>query len=232
MSLDGISFAWEQGFPKGYGHTSISYLKRCNGFESAKNGDIRAAFDVVEKCVKKDRLNKLREKYPDSILLPVINCNTLPLALAHSIGLPIWDKISIVHTVKRKPLYAIQRMMHKPAFTGYIQKDKTYIIVDDVVTQGGTIAALRKHVLACGGKVVAVVALAYSIGSYDIAPTEEQKIRLFSKFGEAVYWLEELGIIPSVEELTSSQVRYLLRFASIWNIFKKITEVDAKVSFF
>jgi len=226
LSFHGVhktSFGWEENFPKGYGHTSIAYLKRCLGFVYAKNGDMNAAIYIVERCVKVNRINDLEEKYPDSILLPVINGrNVLPLALAQKINLPVWENVFLVSTVPRKNLLAIQRLLHKPVFIGYIQKGLDYIIVDDIVTQGGTISALREFVIARGGRVVAVVALAFSIGSHYIAPTKEILIRLFLKFGNVLYKLELEGFIGSFAELTYSQIRYLIKFSSVQNIYSKI----------
>jgi len=223
---DAISFAWEDGFPKGYGHTSLSYLKHCKGFEEAKNGDMNAAIDVVKKCVKTNRLQEFRAEYSDSFLLPVRSRNMLPLALSYEIGLKIWDQVFLKSTIHRKSLYAIQRLQHSPVFVGHIQKDMTYIIVDDIVTQGGTISALRKHVLAYGGKVAAIVALAYAIGSYDIAPTRGIMVRLLVKFGDSICQFQSIGLVNSFDELTNSQAKYLLRFSSIHNIFKKIAKYN------
>jgi len=222
-SVHEISFAWEENFPKGYGHTSIAYLKRCPSFICAKNGDMNAAIHIVERCVKVKRINDLEENYPNSVLLPVINGrNVLPLALAQRISLPVWKDVILRSTISRKNLLAIQRLLHKPIFIGYIQKGLDYIIVDDIVTQGGTISALREFVIARGGRVVAVVALAFSIGSHYIAPTKEILIRLFLKFGNSLYKLELEGFVGSFAELTYSQIRYLIKFSSVQNIYSKI----------
>ena len=88
-----VSFAWDIHFPKGYGHTSIAFLKRCYGFYKAKNGDFISALNVVSKCIKQDRLRKLREQYPNAVLIPVLGQNQLPLALAYEIGLPLWFNV-------------------------------------------------------------------------------------------------------------------------------------------
>lgn len=220
------SLAWEENFPKGYGHTSISYLKRCPGFDDAKKGDLDAARFVVLSSVKQERICSLREQYPDAILIPVLGRNLLPLALAQIIGLPIWTKVFLLHSVSRKRLCAFQRLLQKPIFTGVIQSNTTYILVDDVITQGGTIAALREFVIAHGGKVVAVVALAYAIGSHAIAPKKWNIVMLLVKFGaRLLQFLQILGIASTFEELTNMQARYLLRFASIRNIAKKLVAV-------
>jgi hypothetical protein len=219
----GISLAWNENFPEGYGHTSIAFMKRCPGFEDAKNGDIDAAQFVVSRCVKQSRIDDIREQYPDALLLPVLGQNQLPLALALAIGLPIWNNVRLIHMVSRKLLSAIERFIHKPVFTGYIKRDTEYILIDDVITQGGTIAALRRFVIRGGGNVVAVVALAYAIGSHAVAPIREYVIRLMVKFGLALHFLlRMLGVAVSVWWLTNSQIRYLLRFSSVRNIKKKL----------
>lgn len=224
-----ISLAWNDNFPKGYGHTSIAYLKRCPRYIEAKNGDIIAAHLVVGKCVKDNRIRKMRSQYPKALLLPVLGQNKLPLALACAIGLSICCDVYMVHLVFRKSLCAIGRLMHKPVFIGCIQRDADYILVDDVITQGGTIAALREFVINYGGNVVAVVALAYGIGSHTIAPIKKYIIQLMNKFGlPIILLLRMLGIANSIQELTNSQIRYLLRFASITNILRKIQRFDSK----
>lgn len=222
----GISPAWDASFPKGYGHTSIAFLKRCIGFEDAKNGDLSAAQFVVSRCVKQDRLDELREKYPGAVLLPVLSQNQLPWALAEAIGLPIWTHVRLIHTVSRKLLCAVQRLFHKPIFTGHIQEDLEYILVDDVITQGGTISALRRFAVTSGGVVVAVVALAYAIGSHAVAPMRQHVIRLMVKFGMALmFLLRRLGIAASAQGLTNSQAKYLLRFSSVRNILKRMAQI-------
>jgi len=219
----------EDGSLKGNGHTSISYLKQCAGYEQAKNGDIDAARSVVQQCVKKERIADLRRRFPGSVLLPVLGRNQLPLALAQEIELPIWKEVQRTDRTPRKLLRAIQRLLHKPKFTGYIEKNTDYIIIDDIITQGGTVSSLREFVRTQGGKISAVVALAYAIGSHDITPTRENLFRYFFKFGEEVFILNDRGVAYRYEELTNSQVRYLLKFSSTKNIHNKIAkEREAK----
>jgi hypothetical protein len=200
-------------------------LKNCPEFEYAKNGDLAAARFVVQRCVKTSRIAELRAVFPNSSLLPVISRNALPLALAQEIGLPIWQDVYLVSTTQRKALLAIQRLLHKPVFDGYIQEGMDYIIVDDIITQGGTVSALREFVLTNGGRIVAVVALAFSIGSHYVAPTRSILYRLSAKFGYAIYLLQLLGIAV-FEELTYSEIRYLLKFSSIRNIYDKLARAE------
>jgi hypothetical protein len=123
-------------------------------------------------------------------------------------------------------------LLHKPVFFGYIEKNTEYILVDDIVTQGGTILALRNFVMVQGGNVVAVVALAYAVGSHYIAPLKKNIVRLFFKFGSRlIHFLKKYGIAVSFQGLTNSQVKYLNRFKSFENIVKKIAKTNNQYSF-
>jgi MFS family permease len=113
--------------------------------------------------------------------------------------------------------------VQKPVFTGLVQSGAAYILIDDVITTGGTIAALREFVVSQGGRVVAVVALAYAIGSHDVAPKKWYIVRLLVKFGRRLLLLlQMLGVAAGFEELTNMQARYLLRFASVQNMERKL----------
>ena len=215
---------WEADFPEGIGHTSISYMKRCDGYNAAKNGDMLAAMRVVERCTKRDRIAAVKEQYPNAVLLPVISQNAIPLALASFIGLPVYTGVRRVDAQKRQGLPAILRLMHKPKFSGKIISGVSYIIVDDVVTQGGTAASLRHYVLEQGGTVLAIVALAYAIGSRAIALTRANWVRMLLRFDRSKLenTLETWGICSSVRQLANSQGRYLLRFRSIGTFISKL----------
>ncbi len=217
------SFEWEEHFPHGYGHTSIAYLKRCIGYDEAKSGDLDAAQCVVVQCVKLKRIQKLKSDFPNATLLPVMSKNKLPLALAMLIGLPICYDVTCISSVKRKKLHAMERILHKPLFCGQPFSGISYILIDDVITQGGTISALRNLVLSRGGTVSAVVALAYAIGSHAIAPLVENVKKVFHRFGLAILKiLQKYMIADDLYQLTNSQLAYLLRFRCIENINRKI----------
>lgn len=213
-------FSWGDHFPPVYGHTSISYLKHCQGFEEAKNGDIDAASHVVTKCVKPNRIAELKKTYADAVLLPIISNNRLPEAFAKQIDMEVNTEVYEMASQSRKTLSAMERLVHKPCFSGKINAGETYIIVDDVVTQGGTISELRKYVLLNGGIVVAVTALAFSTDSRIIAPFVQDVYDLINKFTITLLIdiLKKYNIADDVWELTRSQVRCLLRFEKIENI--------------
>jgi len=224
LNIKTNSFVWEQNFPAVFGQTSISFLKQCLSFYEAKNGDFEAAKKVVAACIKPRCLIDIKNRYPNAELLPVITGNKLPMALAQAIGLNVCKTVSIHKEHQRKYMNAMERLLYQPTFTGCIKYKTNYILVDDILTQGGTISSLRKHVLSCGGNVVAVVVLAYAIGSKTLTPKQNNIFLLDKKFG-----YEELGnilrkylISNNIHELTNQQAEYLLRFKDIDGIVEKI----------
>jgi adenine/guanine phosphoribosyltransferase-like PRPP-binding protein len=204
---------WGESAPDVIGYTSIGFLKRCNGYEAAKKGDLASAKRVVESCTCKKMLN-IRQLYPDAVVLPVITGNSLPVALALHIGLPICHSVLCLKTMQRKSLSAMQRILYKPVFCGCIQAGMSYILVDDVVTQGGTIAALWQFVAQAGGSISAVVALAYDRGSKTIRPAAEKEQQLDMQFGHFLSeLLERYDTAFAPNCLTNSQIQYLLKYS-------------------
>jgi len=208
------------------GYTSIDFLKRCEGYDGAKeNGDIAAADAIVKKCVGMDQLQYIKKKYPDAILLPVINrSNALPLALSINIGLPICLSVQCFKQSRRTNMSAIERIVCRPVFSGDITPGKKYILIDDVITQGATIAALIYFVSQNGGKVCAVSSLARARGSRRILPAKENRDKLKQQFGkELTIFLEEYGLgKDGINQLSNSEMLYLLKFSNIESIRKKI----------
>ena len=81
---------WEEDFPPGIGQTSIDFIRNHGNrelFMKAKAGDEIAAVELIRKCIKKDRVAGLCNKYPDTVILPVMakermGYNVIPLAYA------------------------------------------------------------------------------------------------------------------------------------------------------
>jgi len=205
------------------GCTSISKLMQCDGYIAAKSGSICAATHIFRTCVQKDCAAHIRERYPNSILLPVMSHdNALPLSLAMQILMPLCLNVWVIHKEKRRNMNAMERILNRPMFQGCIQPNKSYILIDDVVTQGGTIMALRQFVLDAGGKVNAVAAIAYGKNGKTVMPTRENIDKLFSRFGNKLFDLfREFGLPLETMCLTNSQIQYLLQFSSIETIRRK-----------
>lgn len=217
---------WESDFPPVYYHTSVSFLKSCAGYYKAKQGDCISAVNTVDECVKPDIINRLKKEYPRAVLLPVLTDtdNRLPAAFAERIGLRVHYGIYAACNIRRKTLSGLERILFSPVFTGDVIKGAQYIIVDDVVTQGGTISALRRFVMRGGATVAAVTALACSAGSVCLSPESGLIERIINKFeaDELTEILNRYALAESIHELTNSQVKYLLRYKNIKKLNHRI----------
>ena len=229
-----MSSAYNRGFTALYtppmksmgGCTSISFLKQCEGYSESRMGNVFAAKRLFEKCVKQEYVDCIRKNYQDSILLPVLSHdNALPLAFAMHIGLPVWPNVRNIQEKSRKQMNAMQRILNSPTFEGYVQPNRSYVLVDDIVTQGGTIMALRKFVTDSGGHVDAAIAIAYAKFGKTIIPTIENIDKFSARFGGCISDLfRELKIPFRYDCLSNSQILYLLRFSSIEKLFIKAVE--------
>ena len=54
---------------------------------------------------------------------------------------------------------AIERLLLRPQFDGPVTAGTAYVLVDDVICLGGTLAELADYIQAGGGQVAAVVTL-------------------------------------------------------------------------
>ena len=192
--------------------------------------DYERLYPKAGAVVDRDKLQALAAKFPDAIVVPVIaeemsGRNKLPLALARQLercGLSV--ETDIVQTVRahHTGVDAPSRLLRVPQFDGPVIQGRKYIIADDVVTSGSTLAALRHHIESQGGKVVSAIAFgaAFSpqtgFGGHLAIKPETQKLleNKFDKKGlEGV--LYEHGIAQSIGHLTNSQGRYIAGFGSV-----------------
>ena len=102
--------------------------------------------------------------------------------------------------VGRTSLTKHQRFLYHPVFDGTVRQDVAYILVDDVCTNGGTLAALRSHILANGGTICSITTLAHGKGKWrPLALTDETWQKLDARFGGGLkaFWEREIGHDPA-----------------------------------
>ena len=74
---------------------------------------------------------------------------------------------------------------------------------------------------------MAVIALAFAIGSRAITPTKANTVRILLKFNRSklINTLKTYSICSNIRQLTNAQVRYLLRFRNIHTLESKLEKV-------
>jgi hypothetical protein len=224
---------WPKNFPELINMTNLSTLedKKNGNFEllkKAKSGDLDAALELVARVAKEDRIIDIGKKYPNATIVPVhaqeaSGLNKLPIFFAIKIqsltGLDINSTIVQTNRAQRTEKSRIERLFQNVEFDGDVKKGYNYIIVDDVVTQGGTVRRLREYIEDNDGNVVAIASLSPGFASpRQIAITDYTLNRLKENFGyeEIRRVLNEFGIADSPEELTEAEGRDIIKsFRSI-----------------
>lgn len=228
---------WPADFPLATVHTTLAKIN--NSFHDlharAKSGDIEAARSLVDDIINVGKVIDIGKRNPGAIIVfphaeESSGMNKIPAAFAdtisHITGLQVDE--SIVQTVRagHTGTDAWSRFTRRPEFSGNVTSGAKYIIVDDHLTQGGTVAELRHFIENSGGIVSEVCALTASQFSTRIAPSEETLSKIRSKFNEKELTsiLAGSGIAGSIDALTESEARLLLNAVSLDAIRNRISE--------
>jgi orotidine-5'-phosphate decarboxylase len=128
-----------------------------------------------------------------------------------------FDDCSIVqsNTVGHTRARAARRMVTPAIFIGQVREGAEYVIVDDHVGLGGTIANLRGYIEEHGGKVIAVSTLTKSQDSRKLALRPATLEALEKKHGTELdeFWRGSFG--HSIATLTEAEGGNLLRQSSV-----------------
>ena len=141
--------------------------------------------------------------------------NAIPAALTRLLSerLDIPREITIVQTnvVSHTGADGYGRLARQACFDGLIEAGREYIMVDDFIGQGGTLANLRGWIEKQGGKVVGAIALTGKPYSAKLNPSQEQLHELRQKHGSDFekWWKAHFG--HAFDCLTQSEARYLAR---------------------
>jgi hypothetical protein len=103
------------------------------------------------------------------------------------------------------------RLARPAAFEGVVLPGQGYVLVDDFVGMGGTLANLKGHIETHGGLAVAAVVLTGKPHSAKLAVSAERLQELRAKHGHELeaWWHDRLG--HTFDSLTESEARYLAR---------------------
>ena len=195
-------------------------MKKHPDYAAAKSGDIAAAERLVADTVSQPALERLLARIGDIAveLVPVHalethGVNEIPAALAKhlapKLGARINDSIVQINTVGHTGASGYHRLANQAIFAGSVVPGRAYLVVDDFVGQGGTLANLIGHIESANGRVTGATALTGKPYSAIIAPDEALVRRLRDKYGTHLeqWWQETFGF--GFDQLTRSEARYL-----------------------
>jgi hypoxanthine-guanine phosphoribosyltransferase len=190
-------------------------------YAAAKIGDARAAdglvIDVLA-SMDRDGLEGLIGTGQPRLLavhaLETAGMNAIPRVfarlLSNEFGLHLDTGVVQINRVTHTKSDGYHRLAFPAVFDGNVKSAK-YLLVDDFVGQGGTLANLRGHVEIQGGEVVGAISLAGKSRSAKIKPIEYTLESLRRKHGNELeeWWISTFGY--GLDRLTESEASYLFR---------------------
>lgn len=230
---------WPDHFPEVVIHTTVAERDGHPAYHAAKAGDAHAALMLSGDLLDRQAIKRLSVFIGggSTLLLPVIadettGFNAIPDAMAQVLGRTLNLAVlagEIVQTNKvghtRAP--AFQRLVTPAMFDGPVQAEATYILVDDHVGLGGTLANLRGYVEARGGRVAAMTTLTESRQARRISLRTATRDMLWrrhdkkldqlwqAQFGHGLDCLTEIGAVQLCRQPSVAAIEDFLAKAAI-----------------
>ena len=194
-------------------------------YVAAKRGQVAAANRLVADLVTDERIGVARSLIQavrnDNAILVAAHAfehdgfNAIPAALAVLLSKRLvleWDaRVVQTNVVCHTGADGYGRLARQAAFEGKVEQARPYVMIDDFVGQGGTLANLRGWIETQGAQVVAAIGLTGKPYSAKLNPTEEQLHELRQRHGAELeaWWRDRFG--HTFDHLTQSEARYLAR---------------------
>lgn len=218
---------WPGSFPDVVTHTSVQARDAAPEYLAAKAGDADAAFTLVMRLIDDDATAHLNDVLFDSepLLIPVVadeaaGFNAIPDALAQILALALNAPVAsggIVQTnlVGHTRAPSFQRIVTPAEFDGPVEVDRNYVLVDDHVGLGGTLANLRGYIMSKGGCVIGMTTLTESRDARTISLQSATRAMLWHKHGQELdrLWQAQFGY--GIDCLTEVEAQNLCRQPSV-----------------
>ena len=211
----------------------VRAVKSDQNYPAAKSGDPIKAAVLVENLVAAGQVDLVRQLLNDrrAILSPVhaietMGVNEIPLAravvLAQELGLEVETSVIQDNTVGHTGADGWHRLANPPLFSGEVVAATDYLLLDDFIGQGGTLANLKGFIESKGGRVVGATTLTGQPYSARLAPDRVLIETLRAKHGQVLegWWQEQFGY--GFDCLTHSEARYLERVANVDTIRARV----------
>jgi adenine/guanine phosphoribosyltransferase-like PRPP-binding protein len=196
-------------------------------FVAAKTGDVRAAKKLVEDLLCSDETERLKVflagRKPNLLAVTAdeaMGFNAIPDALAQALGARLELTATAGTVVQANKVGHTRadgwhRLVTPAVFKGEVAAGDDYVLCDDHVGFGGTLANLRGFIEAHGGRVVGMTTLTETPGARQIAVRETTLNLLQDKHGRKLeeFWCGAIG--HGTASLTNIEAGYLYRVESV-----------------
>ena len=141
---------------------------------------------------------------PGDNAIPQVLARALARAIGAGADRDIVQRTRVFHT-GADPM---ERLNNRARFDGSVRKGSRYVLVDDVMTMGGTLAELAHYIQSGDGAVAGIVVLVNAARSGRLTPAHRLTVLLERRHGDAIR--EIFQIDPAA--LTAEEARYLIGF--------------------
>ncbi|MFK8398187.1 LPD38 domain-containing protein [Pseudomonas sp. BGr12] len=213
---------WDAAFPDVTVAHPLAFLNNHPDYAAAKAGDTAAALRVARDAITPEFVDQVRQAIPAGSspkIVPVLaregaGDNRIPViaaeVLAQRLGLQTDLTPVQQEKIGRTQASALERVARQPTFQGDVAPGD-YILLDDTLTQGGTLAQLKTHIEDNGGRVVLAAALTGKNYSRKLSLDSSTLAEVRGKYGSIEPWFREtFGY--GFEGLTQSEARTILTF--------------------
>lgn len=213
---------------------SDSGLKSHTAYPQAKAGDQDAALALIADLGLEWLLGQKELFSPGWIYVAPHACeasgdNAIPQTLAAAAALLFQGTVD-VEIVQADRVYhtgadAMERMASRAEFDGRVVAGGNYVLVDDVMSLGGTLAELGNYIQLHGGTVRGVLVMANAGRTLDLSPCRKDVRLIKERFKHE--FCEIFGIEP--DALTANEARYLVGFRSADEIRNRLAKAREEI---
>lgn len=203
-------------------HAAESAVKQHPAYKAAKTGDGLAAMVLVRDTMSADRNRDLEQllvgKAPTLVSAHAYErnaVNAIPEVFADLLGQklnwPVDHGVYQANVVFHTGANGFSRLARQARFDGAVNAGQDYVLVDDFVGMGGTLANMKGYIESQGGFVLAAVCLTGKPHSAKLAVSPARLAELRGIHGTELekWWTEHFA--HAFDALTESEARYLAR---------------------
>lgn len=221
--------AWDSDTQDAVIHADIDAVKNHPNYEGAKSGNIKDAVLLAKTFIDTD---KLKKHDSPMVILPITaeekqGKNAIPLGMAQVIsehtGFPVFKGIVQNNKAGHTGANGWHRIVSPATFEGDVLVDASFLVLDDFIGMGGTLANVRSFLLNAGAKVAGYEILTGKQESDILFLRKETLKQLRAKHGQ---FEKEFKTLVGFDYtgLTESEANYLLRAKTVERIRNQITK--------
>lgn len=213
---------------------SDAKLKAHPAYVAAKAGDSKSALALIADIALAEIYRSKHRFGPDSIFVAPFareasGDNAIPQVLSEVFaalcGASADKDIVQVTKVYHTGADPMERLALRPEFEGAVQIGGRYVLVDDVISLGGTLAELSHYIQRNGGIVQDVAVIVNAGRNKSLRPDAKTLKTLKQRYANEI--IEIFGI--HVDALTANEAQYLVGFRSADEIRNRLLKAQQEV---